>query len=671
MNRLGAWLGGMLSSVLVASFAAMPCIAQQSASTVNGQLSAQIVAWGQANVNAYAEAMGASRVPVGAVPVPPQIDSPCNLCGQQNAVANGSQLAQAWVDQAMQPEVNYAATLLTILKTAEANQELDINTLTPEAKAVVYQYNPWLIQAAIKRLGNHLVKGKAIPMAQQNLGDRRRSYPGILYLLEAGKKAALIDADPDAVQQAMTLAQQWEQNVVDQIDSDIRQGHQYNLCPSYLLLLRQLALLGADSTTIHVEDIANKIAEWQKLLYFDVTMNLHVSGHSSKGSMNADWEGKGKFEIALDSNGGCFRPQMVGGVLHISMQPYDFQWTQHDKDGDVEIQYKGPSTFDLPMNNMVQLDLCDPQPVLQLPLAGTSSPIETYEGKGTSFQNMFFGSFLSAVAQANHTNRIETNQMTGKSYSSSPGGVLTPLTGGSSAGNGSSQSADNQNDVLAPLLPPVSSNGSQSSSSVANDPVAPLLPDYPGDPTLAPLTSSDSSSSSSQGSADPYTRYQEANQKIAAHMGDTAWVQSAEGRATLTEAKQAFKDLQSSNSANAPASNSGAPSRSNANAGAQDNSASAQIEAHKGDAGWLMSAEGQAALAQMQQQAMAKLQAKLNAAGVVVPKEANASSLAAAVMSVQLPWTNGQVEPVNQTLHVQKNGNTIELKISVRQAPQQ
>jgi hypothetical protein len=306
---------------------------------------------------------------------------------------------------------------------------------------------------------------------------------------------------------------------------------------------------------------------------------------------------------------------------------------------------------------------------LQLPLAGTSSPIETYEAKGTSFQNMLFGGFLSAVTQANHTNRGDVNQMTGKSYPSAPADAFTPLTGASSgSSNGSSSASGNQNDVLAPQ---VSSASGSSSSSVSNDPVAQQLPDYPGDPTRAPLTSSDSSSSSSQGSADPYTRYQEANQKIAAYMGDTAWVQSAEGRTTLAEARQAFKDLQSNNSSNAPASNSGAPSRSSANAGAQDNSASAQLNAHKGDASWLMGAEGQAALAQMQQQAMAKLQTKLNAAGVVVPKEANASSLAAAVMSVQLPWTNGQVEPVNQTLHVQKNGNTIELKISVRQAPQQ
>jgi hypothetical protein len=313
--------------------------------------------------------------------------------------------------------------------------------------------------------------------------------------------------------------------------------------------------------------------------------------------------------------------------------------------------------------NLIQLDLCDPQPVLQLPLADASSPIETYEGKGTSFQNMFFGSFLSAVAQANHTNHIDANQATGKSYNSAP---LTAGTTGDSGG--SSSASGNQNDVLAPQ---VSSASGSSSSSVSNDPVAKVLPYYAGDLTQAPLTSSDSSSSSSQGSADPYTRYLEANQKITAHLGDTAWVQSAEGRATLAEARQAFKDFESSNGSNAPASNSGVPSRSSANAGAQDNSASSQLNAHKGDASWLMSAEGQAALAQVQQQAMAKLQAKLNAAGIVVPREANASSLAAAVMSVQLPWTNGQVEPVNQTLHVQKDGNTIELKISVRQSPQQ
>ncbi len=101
---------GFAKPVWIAAIMASTAFSVQAQQAVNTQLSAQIVAWGQASVKAFAEAMGASRVPVGAVPVPPQIDVPCNLCGQQNTVANGSQLAQAWVDQAMQPEVNDTVT---------------------------------------------------------------------------------------------------------------------------------------------------------------------------------------------------------------------------------------------------------------------------------------------------------------------------------------------------------------------------------------------------------------------------------------------------------------------------------------------------------------------------------------------------------------------------------
>jgi hypothetical protein len=692
-----AWLAA--KGALAAAGALATAIPAAAQSTTNAQLSAQIVQWGQANASAYAEAMAASRNPVGAVPVPPLIDPSCQLCGQQqNSVANGAQQAQAWINRALQPEDRYMVTLLNILKTAQQNQESDINTLTPAAQAVVHQYSSTLIQAAIKRLGNHLVLGKAIPMAKQNLNEPRRAYAGILFMIAAAKEGGLLNDNDDAMRKILDLARQWQQTVVDRADQDIEQGHRYNLCPAYLLMLRQLDTLSAEINSISVDELANKISEWQKLLYFSVNMSLHVSGQTNKGSINADWEGKARLKLVLDSLGSCYKPEIDdGGVMQMSIQPYDFQWVQHDKDEDVQIQYQSPNTFDVKLN-LIQLNLCDPQPVLQLPLAGLHAPIETYEVKGKSFQNMMFGSFMGAVVQANHTNQPKVNQMTGRSYPSSPGGILTPLTGGSSGGG------NDQNDVLAPLVysgsQGNSSNGTSassstgSSSSAGNDVLAPLVPSTsqisngPVAPAnspsanSAPTTSSTStsrqSSSSSQVSpinpADAMDQIKDLQKKINAHMGDTAWIRSADGQATLAQYRQLAKGMKkwgdeqinaSSNSANrAPL----LPANSQAS---QAESLQLQMNAHQGDPGWLTSPEGQAAIAQAQQSAMAKAQAKLNGAGIVVPKEANMMSLAASFFSVQLPWTNGQIEPVNQTLRAKKNGNRIELKITVRQAPQQ
>lgn len=80
------------------------------------QVSGSIVQWGRANANAYAEAMAAAHNPVGPVPVPTAIDPPCTLCGQQISVSNGQQLADAWVQQLLNPEIRYITTLLNVWK---------------------------------------------------------------------------------------------------------------------------------------------------------------------------------------------------------------------------------------------------------------------------------------------------------------------------------------------------------------------------------------------------------------------------------------------------------------------------------------------------------------------------------------------------------------------------
>jgi hypothetical protein len=98
--------------------------------------------------------------------------------------------------------------------------------------------------------------------------------------------------------------------------------------------------------------------------------------------------------------------------------------------------------------------------------------------------------------------------------------------------------------------------------------------------------------------------------------------------------------------------------------------ARAQIEAHKGDVSWLMSPAGQAAIASAQKQALAIAQSKMAAKGVVIPHANTAAQLASTLASAHLRWTNGQAEPVNQSIHVRKGNNDFTLTVTVQQAPQ-
>jgi hypothetical protein len=99
------------------------------------------------------------------------------------------------------------------------------------------------------------------------------------------------------------------------------------------------------------------------------------------------------------------------------------------------------------------------------------------------------------------------------------------------------------------------------------------------------------------------------------------------------------------------------------------NSARDEIAAHKGDTAWIMSAEGQAAIARLQAEAMGIVQPKLASAGFDLPSTGGVGQLGMSLASAHLQWTNGQSAPVFQTLKVQKNGADFELTVSVENAP--
>jgi hypothetical protein len=72
----------------------------------------------------------------------------------------------------------------------------------------------------------------------------------------------------------------------------------------------------------------------------------------------------------------------------------------------------------------------------------------------------------------------------------------------------------------------------------------------------------------------------------------------------------------------------------------------------------------------MQKQALKTAQSKMAGAGIVVPNATSFGQLALSLDSARLPWTNGQAQPVNRTLHMKKDTTDITLTVTVSQASQ-
>ena len=90
------------------------------------------------------------------------------------------------------------------------------------------------------------------------------------------------------------------------------------------------------------------------------------------------------------------------------------------------------------------------------------------------------------------------------------------------------------------------------------------------------------------------------------------------------------------------------------------------LQAHSDDPSWIMSPEGQAAMKSMQQAASQKLQTVMASKGIVVPMGNNVGAIMQSFFSVHVPWSNGQVQPVNKTLHMKKDPLDETLTVTAR-----
>jgi hypothetical protein len=498
---------------------------------------AKIVAWANANppkYNQYTQYARQKAKPQ--VPVPPQVDMPCHVCGD-TAKTQGEEQVDAWIKQVEEPEVTYGKAL------ADMSRQITIfrafgNQLSPEAQKALSPYEDEKgFLDDLGKLADRLFNGKAFPMAEKYHNEPRMAYAGIRLLAETSRSAALVQGwstTNTRADEVINLIREWVQSITNKIDSDVLSGHQYNLCPVYASLLRQVELLGGPATDM--DQYMKTVQKLQDLMKFNVNLNLKVTMTGDDGShLYATWEGKAKLKLNLDLTNSCYTPQWEnGGKMAISVTQWDMLGMEHPSGQPpkpVPVTLSSPHSYNVTLQNP-QLDLCDPQPILQIPLTNINVPQEMITAEGQTKPSGFLQPFLGSIVGVNEVNNSEANS----------------LSGGA-----------------APM---------------------------PG-----------SGSSPSPGSGNP---------------------------SSMDKAR-------------------------------------AQIEAHKGDVGWIMSPEGQAAIANVQKAAMAQVQGKVASAGVVLTKNNDLKQLTSSLQSAHLPWTNGNAEPVNKTLHVTKDSKTMVLTITVDQ----
>lgn len=398
----------LLLSILGLALLCPPAIAD----TPSAALSTKVIAWANANISVYNKAMNyANHGPKPAVPVPPDIDPPCNECdcGCDLNSTQGAAQVNGWIQQSEKPEIDYITSLLAIERNLELLGGSNSDILTPAAQKAISQFSESAADDATKSLANRLVNGKAIPMGQEYDSDPKKAYAGIMLMLKVTREATLIigGSDSSNEDQVLDLAKTWTQSIANKINDDIFSGYKYNLCPIYSSIFRQVELLGGPETDM--ESYIDTIQKLDKFLHFDVSLNLHAVGTAKdSGGFDLTWSGKAKLYMTIDQSQSCYQPQFQnGGTMAVNVD----SWTMTGGDG-TPVELTSAHSYNITLGSP-KLDLCDPSPLLEIPFVGTSFPVETLEAKGHTVHGGTFGGFLGGVVAANDVDTAQTNALTG------------------------------------------------------------------------------------------------------------------------------------------------------------------------------------------------------------------------------------------------------------------
>lgn len=393
-------------------------VAPSARAQVSAALSAKVIAWANQNIGPYKQYHDfAQHKQHPAVPVPPQVDPPCHLCGDTTQT-NGEAQVAAWVAQAQQPEVTYIKGLLAMDRQIQLLGGANSNLLSPAAQKALGQFedDAGFMSDAVSIAGE-LVNAKAGPMVQQYGTDPKRAYAGISFILSAGKTLALLGGDNGYANENQLIedAKTWQQSITDKINDDVLNGHKYNLCPVYASLVRSVELLGGPETDMAA--FTQTLQKLQDMVKFNIKLDLKATDQEANGShFDISWSGTAKMHLNLDLSNSCYTPVIDnGGQMAVQVQNFTMINVATNPDGskeDIPVTLTSSRSYNVGVD-VPLLNLCDPSPILQIPFKISSVPTETIEAKGHSAKADLFGNFLEAVVTTNNINSKATNAVTG------------------------------------------------------------------------------------------------------------------------------------------------------------------------------------------------------------------------------------------------------------------
>jgi hypothetical protein len=362
-------------------------------------LSAQAIDFANKNSAAYKQAVEyAKHGPKAEIPVPPVFAPPCHACGDTSESKTDTDVDK-WMKDSFEPEAGYSQTIGSIAKQVELLKGGDLSSEALRALSQFGDEKSSLANMAL--LAERVYEKKALPMAEKYDSDPQRAYAGIQFLLSATRQYLLLVPDLPVKtvandDYALSLAKKWIKSISNKIEQDIFEGKKYNLCPEYASVVRQLLLLGdAEPDLAEFQKTIEKI---QKMMYFDVNLNLHVHVIPKDGNGGGDetWSGNAKLHLNIDFKNACYTPEYVdGGNMTMTVKDLSF----HDDEGNPVTLVSSPN-YVIPLGQP-KINLCDNDPVLDTGMGGPGIPDETIRYKGKAVPSMVLAAYLNIATMKN------------------------------------------------------------------------------------------------------------------------------------------------------------------------------------------------------------------------------------------------------------------------------
>lgn len=322
---------------------------------------------------------------------PLAMDASCHDCHDPDQYKKDTAKINKWINESNQPEADYIRTLLSIQREWTLLGGGD-NIVNSEIPKCFYEFSTDEFADMEAQLARRIYD-RVADMARKNKKVPQYAFAGITYLLSVSRDLMLLGVLNSSDNSDISMAGEWLQTCYDQFDKRLFKEYQYQLYPTYLSLVRNLALLGVENNT---GDIMEWMKKMDEFMHFKLKVDFEAKGHGDHGgTYHALVKGEVEVQCKLQ-DGGCYVWEPVNGNdMKFEVKEVIFQSDQG------EATYAGPPTFSVPV--ALKVNMCADNPTLKLSFSSFGDPQETYNvsGGGTAQAQALYGLAMATLGSVN------------------------------------------------------------------------------------------------------------------------------------------------------------------------------------------------------------------------------------------------------------------------------